>query len=148
MMFCCGGPKQRTLLSSIELGELLRSSKSNIDDANSFYLDRYLGESTGHTFLGHIQVDGGGESSASQICSKIRKRAKKLYNTDSPVLRQVIEEKHLVLSYLCQSVSKANQIEKELLRTTNSEDSYGIWFNVCPIANLQNTIDVKQSGSK
>ena len=83
-------------------------------------------------------VDGDGDN-ATLIAEKIRKRAAALYESDSPILRKLIEERLFILSYLCQSPGKATSIEIELVKNKDAYPEFGIWFNVCSIEKLQAT---------
>ena len=83
-------------------------------------------------------VDGGG-SAEQKIAENIRKRAAALYESDSPILRKLIEERLFILSYLCQSPGKATSIEIELVKNKDAYPEFGIWFNVYNIDKLQTT---------
>lgn len=143
MMFCCGGPKQRTLLSRKEVKTLL-GYEGQLRDGSMFYIDKYFQHITGQALLGHIMVDGG-ESTEQKIAENIRNRAAALYDSDSPILRKLIEERLFILSYLCQSPGKATRIELALVKNKDAYPESGIWFNVCNIDKLQTT---RQDGKR
>ena len=138
MMFCCGGPKERTLLSRKEVKTLL-GYEGRLTYGSMFYIDKYFQQITGRALLGHIVVDGGGGSTEQKIAENIRKRAAALYESDSPILRKLIEERLFILSYLCQSPAKATLIELALVKNKDAYPELGIWFNVCNIDKLQTT---------
>jgi len=141
LMFCCGGNKQRTLLTKNELAEFLNYTlfKLPSPEYRSMYIDTSIQEISGQALLGCIMVAGASEKT-DVICNNIQKKATKLYNTFS--LEELADSRLLVLTYLCGSPQLAREIEKRVVEDPDI-DLNGIWLNVCPIEGLQRIRQVK-----
>ena len=131
LMFCCGGNRERTLLSRTEARDLLGNPPGTVQHSTALYIDKSMKKDIGQALIGHIQISEGA-TGLEGIKNKLEERANKLVQMD--YYRPLIEQNLFVLSYLCEEKT-APSIEKYL--TKQGIDMNGIWLNICPIRNLE-----------